>query len=165
MFTIFMRTIILYLIIIVGFRLMGKRQVGELEPSELVLSLLIADLASVPMQDLGLPLHSGIIPILTLLSLTMALSVLTMKNMRFRVLMCGKPSIIIRDGQIDQLEMRRNRLTVDELLEELRSHGYLNPADVMYAILETIVEIGINITAIDCCHRIARIDKHLQWPT
>lgn len=137
MFTIFMRTIILYLIIIVGFRLMGKRQVGELEPSELVLSLLIADLASVPMQDLGLPLHSGIIPILTLLSLTMALSVLTMKNMRFRVLMCGKPSIIIRDGQIDQLEMRRNRLTVDELLEELRSHGYLNPADVMYAILET----------------------------
>ena len=137
MFTVFMRTIILYLIIIIGFRLMGKRQVGELEPSELVLSLLIADLASVPMQDLGIPLHSGIIPILTLLSLTMLLSVLTMKSIRFRVLMCGKPSIIIRDGQIDQQEMRQNRLTVDELLEELRSHGYLNPAEVMYAILET----------------------------
>ena len=89
------------------------------------------------MQDLRIPLHSGLIPILTLLSLTMLLSVLTMKSIRFRALMCGKPSIIIRDGQIDQLEMRRNRLTVDELLEELRSHGYLNPSEVMYAILET----------------------------
>ncbi len=137
MFTIFMRTIILYILIIVGFRLMGKRQVGELEPSELVLSLLIADQASVPMQDLGIPLHSGIIPILTLLSLTMLLSVLTMKSIWFRTLMCGTPSIIIRDGQIDQREMRRNRLTVDELLEELRNHGYLDPSDVMYAILET----------------------------
>lgn len=137
MFTIFTRTLILYLLIIAGVRLMGKRQVGELEPSELVLSLLIADLASVPMQDLGIPLHSGIIPILTLLSLTMALSVLTMKSMRFRALLCGKPSIIIQNGQINQPEMRRNRLTVDELLEELRSHGFLSPGEVMYAILET----------------------------
>lgn len=137
MFTIFIRTIILYALIIVGFRLMGKRQVGELEPSELVLSLLIADLASVPMQDLGIPLHSGVIPILTLLSLTMTLSVLTMKSMRFRALLCGKPSIIIQNGQIDQLEMRRNRLTVDELLEELRGQGFLSPGEVMYAILET----------------------------
>lgn len=137
MFTVFMRTIILYILIIVGFRLMGKRQVGELEPSELVLSLLIADQASVPMQDLGIPLHSGIIPILTLLSLTMLLSVLTMKSIRFRTLMCGTPSIIIRDGQIDQKEMRRNRLTVDELLEELRNHGYFDPSEVMLAILET----------------------------
>ena len=80
----FLRTIILYLFIIVGIRLMGKRQVGELEPSELVLALLIADLAAVPMQDFGIPLLTGIIPILTLLCLTMALSVLTMKSVRFR---------------------------------------------------------------------------------
>ena len=79
----FLRTIILYLFIIVGIRLMGKRQVGELEPSELVLALLIADLAAVPMQDFGIPLLTGIIPILTLLCLTMALSVLTMKSVRF----------------------------------------------------------------------------------
>ena len=120
MFTGLIRTIILYLLIIAGIRLMGKRQVGELEPSELVLSLLIADLASVPMQDLGIPLHAGVVPILALLSLTMILSVLTMKSIRFRTLMCGRPSIVVRDGKVDQGEMRRNRLTVDELLEELR---------------------------------------------
>ena len=137
MFTALIRTLILYIIIIAGVRLMGKRQVVELEPSELVLSLLIADLASVPMQDLGTPLHSGVIPILALLSLTMILSVLTMKSVRFRALLCGRPSIIIRDGKPDQLEMRRNRLTVDELLEELRNQGYTDLTTVKYAILET----------------------------
>ena len=77
---------------------MGKRQVGELEPSELVLSLIIADLASVPMQDYGIPLLTGVVPIITLLSLTMILSVLTMKSVRFRALMCGRPSVIIQTG-------------------------------------------------------------------
>lgn len=137
MFTSLIRTVILYILIIAGVRLMGKRQVGELEPSELVLSLLIADLASVPMQDLGIPLHAGVVPILALLSLTMILSVLTMKNVKFRALLCGRPSVVIRNGQIDQLEMRRNRLTVDELLEELRNQGYTDPSQVKYAILET----------------------------
>ena len=99
----FLRTIILYLFIIVGIRLMGKRQVGELEPSELVLALLIADLAAVPMQDFGIPLLTGIIPILTLLCLTMALSVLTMKSVRFRAVLCGRPSIIVANGQISVL--------------------------------------------------------------
>ena len=80
MFTGFLRTIILYILITAGVRLMGKRQVGELEPSELVLSLIIADLASVPMQDYGIPLLTGVVPIITLLSLTMILSVLTMKT-------------------------------------------------------------------------------------
>ena len=128
MFTALIRTVILYILIIAGVRLMGKRQVGELEPSELVLSLLIADLASVPMQDLGIPLHAGVVPILALLSLTMILSVLTMKSIRFRTLMCGRPSIVVRDGKVDQGEMRRNRLTVDELLEELRGQGYTDLA-------------------------------------
>ena len=119
MFTALIRTVILDILIIAGVRLMGKRQVGELEPSELVLSLLIADLASVPMQDLGIPLHAGVVPILALLSLTMILSVLTMKSIRFRTLLCGRPSIVVRDGKVDPGEMRRNRLSVDELLEEL----------------------------------------------
>ena len=87
MFTGLLRTIILYILIIAGVRLMGKRQVGELEPSELVLSLIIADLASVPMQDYGIPLLTGVVPILTLLSVTMILSVLTMKSVRFRALL------------------------------------------------------------------------------
>ena len=110
----FLRTIILYLFIIVGIRLMGKRQVGELEPSELVLALLIADLAAVPMQDFGIPLLTGIIPILTLLCLTMALSVLTMKSVRFRAVLCGRPSIIVENGKLHQREMQKNRFTVDE---------------------------------------------------
>ena len=143
MFTGLIRTVLLYLLIISGIRLMGKRQVGELEPSELVLSLIIADLASVPMQDFGIPLLTGIIPILTLLSITMILSVLTTKSVRFRTLLCGRPSIIIRDGLVDQHEMARNRLTVDELLEELRCKGYTDPSVVKYAILETNGQLSV----------------------
>ena len=137
LFTGFIRTIILYVLIIAGIRLMGKRQVGELEPSELVLSLIIADLAAVPMQDYGIPLLTGVVPILTLLCLTMILSVLTMKSVTFRALLCGRPSVIIRNGIVDQQEMARNRLTVDELLEELRGKGYPDPSAVKYAVLET----------------------------
>ena len=137
MFTGLMRTLILYILIIAGVRLMGKRQVGELEPSELVLSLIIADLASVPMQDYGIPLLAGVVPILALLALTMMLSVLTMKSVRFRALLCGRPSVVVREGVPDQREMARNRLTVDELLEELRGQGYPDLSAVRYAILET----------------------------
>ena len=147
MFTALIRTVILYILIIAGVRLMGKRQVGELEPSELVLSLLIADLASVPMQDLGIPLHAGVVPILALLSLTMILSVLTMKSIRFRTLMCGRPSIVVRDGKVDQGEMRRNRLTVDELLEELRGQGVLDINTVKYAVLETSGHLSVLLRA------------------
>ena len=143
MFTGLVRTVILYILIIAGIRLMGKRQVGELEPSELVLSLIIADLASVPMQDFGIPLLAGVVPILALLAMTMILSVLTMRSVRFRALLCGRPSIIIREGKVDQREMARNRLTVDELLEELRGQGYTDPTGVKYAILETNGQLSV----------------------
>ena len=143
MFTGLIRTIILYLLIIIGVRLMGKRQVGELEPSELVMSLIIADLAAVPMQDYGIPLLTGIIPILALLSLTMMLSVLTMHSVTFRLLLCGRPSVIIRKGQLDIAEMRRNRLTVDELLEDLRGKGYTDPSQIYYAVLETNGQLSV----------------------
>ena len=133
----FLRTIILYMLIIIGIRIMGKRQVGELEPSELVLALLISDLAAVPMQDFGIPLAAGVIPIITLLCITMILSVLTMKSIRFRALMCGRPSIVIQNGKVRQSEMKRNRITVDELMEELRQQGTTDIATVKYAILET----------------------------
>ena len=137
MFTGLIRTIILYILIIAGVRLMGKRQVGELEPSELVLSLIIADLASVPMQDYGIPLLTGVVPILTLLAVTMILSVLTMKSVRFRALLCGRPSMVIQNGTLVQGEMAKTRLTVDELLEELRIKGYTDISQIKYAILET----------------------------
>ena len=139
----FIRTIILYLLIIVGIRLMGKRQVGELEPSELVLALIIADLAAVPMQDFGIPLLTGIIPIFTLLSVTMIISVLTMKSVRFRALLCGRPSIIVENGKVHQREMKKNRFTVDELMEELRMKGITDLSTVKYAILETNGQISV----------------------
>ena len=139
----FIRTIVLYLFIIVGIRLMGKRQVGELEPSELVLALIIADLAAVPMQDFGIPLLSGVIPILTLLSITMIISVLSMKSIKFRALICGRPSIIVENGKLHQREMRKNRFTVDELMEELRMKGVTDIATVKYAILETNGQISV----------------------
>ena len=143
MFTGLVRTIILYLFIIVGIRLMGKRQVGELEPSELVMSLIIADLAAVPMQDYGIPLLTGLIPIFALLALTMMLSVVTMRSIKMRTLLCGRPSIIIRAGELDIEEMQRNRLTVDELLEDLRGKGYTDPSQVWYAILETNGQLSV----------------------
>lgn len=139
----FTRTVLLYLLIIVGIRLMGKRQVGELEPSELVLALIIADLAAVPMQDFGIPLLSGIIPILTLLSITMIISMLSMKSVKFRALLCGRPSIIVENGKLHQREMRKNRFTVDELMEELRMKGVTDISTVKYAILETNGQISV----------------------
>ena len=139
----FLRTIILYAFIIIGIRLMGKRQVGELEPSELVLALLIADLAAVPMQDFGIPLLTGLIPILTLLCLTMALSVLTMRSVRFRAVLCGRPSVIVENGKLRQNEMKKNRFTLDELMEELRMQGITDLSTVKYAILETNGQLSV----------------------
>ena len=137
------RTVILYLLIVFGIRLLGKHQVGELEPAEFVLALIIADIASVPMQDYGIPLLMGVIPIITLLCLSMILSMLSMKSLRLRALLTGVPSILIRNGKLDQREMRRTRMTVDEILEELRLQGYTGLADVQYAILETNGQLSV----------------------
>ena len=143
MVTALFRTIILYFVIMIGLRLMGKRQIGELEPSELVLTMMVSDLAAVPMQDLGIPLINGVIPILTLLSLSMLLSLLSLKNLRFRRLVCGEPTVLIRDGRLDQQGMEKNRFTVDELMEELRAQGISDPATVKYAVLENSGQLSI----------------------
>ncbi|MEG1396345.1 MAG: DUF421 domain-containing protein [Oscillospiraceae bacterium] len=143
----FARTVILYLFIIIGIRLMGKRQVGELEPSELVMALLIADLAAVPMQDFGIPLLAGIIPILTLLCLSTVFSVLSMKSVRLRALLCGKPTIVVDNGKLKQGEMRKTRFTLDELSEELRLQGVTDLEKVRYAILETGGQLTVLLKA------------------
>ena len=143
MITAFARTVILYFLIVVGLRLMGKRQIGQLEPGELVLTMMISDLATVPMQDFGIPLFTGIIPILTLLSLSLLISQLSLHHLRFRALVCGRPSIIVENGAICQKEMRKNRFTVDELMEELRMKGITDLSTVKYAILETNGQISI----------------------
>ena len=137
MATAFIRTIVLYFLIMVGLRLLGKRQIGELEPIELVLTLLISDLAAVPMQDFGIPLLNGVIPIVTLLLLSMLLSWGSVRSIRLRRLICGSPTALILDGKVQQDAMRHNRFTLDELIEELRSQGVTDLTTVKYAVLET----------------------------
>ena len=143
MITAFIRSIILYLLIMVGLRLLGKRQIGELEPSELVLTMMLSDLAAVPMQDFGIPLTSGIIPILTLLSLSMLISQLSLHHLRLRSLICGESVVLIQNGVILQEAMRKNRYTLDELLEELRGQGYCSVEEVKYAVLENSGQLSI----------------------
>lgn len=147
MFVVLIRTVILYLLIIIGIRLLGKRQLGELEPTELTLALIIADLASVPMQDNGIPLLTGVIPIVVLLCLATILSVLSAKSIRFRTLLCGRPSIVVSDGMIMEHELRRNRLTVDELLEELRILGHTDISSIQFAVLESNGKVSVLLRA------------------
>ncbi|MDR0670918.1 MAG: DUF421 domain-containing protein [Oscillospiraceae bacterium] len=132
-----LRTVILYVVIIAALRLMGKRQIGELEPSELVVTLLMSELAAVPMQDLGSPLVFGLVPIATLLCLSLVVSGALIANLRFRALLCGKPSVLMKDGRILQRELRKNRLTIDELIEALRAKDITDLSTVQYAVLET----------------------------
>lgn len=143
MITAFARTVILYFLIMTGLRLMGKRQIGDLEPGELVLTMMISDLATVPMQDFGIPLLAGVIPILTLLALSMLLSQLSLSSLRFRRLACGAPSVLIREGVVQQEAMRKNRYTLDELLEELRGQGITDVEEVKYAVLENSGQLSV----------------------
>ena len=143
MFVVLIRTVVLYLFIIAGIRLLGKHQIGQLEPSELVLTLIIADLASVPMQDNGIPLLSGLIPIVVLLSLSTVISVLCGKSIRFRALLCGRPSIVVENGQVMEAELKKNRLTLDELMEELRIQGYADFRSIKFARLETNGQLSV----------------------
>lgn len=140
---VFTRVIILYILIVVSMRVMGKRQLGELEPNELVMAMIISDLASVPMQDMGIPLLSGILPIVTLVALNLLISMISVKNIRFRTLVNGASSIVIRNGEIVQYEMRKNRFTVDELFEELRLKGYTDLSKIKYGILESNGQMSV----------------------
>ena len=130
MVTAFVRTILLYFIIMLGLRLMGKRQIGELEPTELVLTMLISDLAAVPMQDFGIPLLNGVVPILALIALSTLFSCISLRNVRFRSLVCGEPALVIKDGQIRQEVMHHNRLTLDELMRDDPAESYQQEQDV-----------------------------------
>ncbi len=137
MFLSYIRTAVLYLILIAVVRLMGKRQVGQMEPMEFVVTMLVANLAAVPMQDGGIPLYSGLIPILTVLGVELVLSWLSMGSIKLRKLLCGKPVILIENGKILQKDLRRNGITLDELTSLLRHNRVLDPRTVQYAILET----------------------------
>ncbi len=133
----YIRTIILYLVLIVAIRLMGKRQIGQMEPAEFVVTMLVANLASIPMQDGGIPLFSGLLPILTVLGLELVLSTLALRSIRLRKILCGKPVILIENGNLLQENLKKTRITLDELTGHLREKDVLDIKTVQYAILET----------------------------
>jgi uncharacterized membrane protein YcaP (DUF421 family) len=140
---IFIRTLIVYLALLVFLRLLGKRQLGEMELSEFIVASLIADLAANPLQDIGMPLLNGLIPIVTLFCCELAISTLTMRSVRLRAFLFGKPSLLIDHGRILQKEMSRNRFTLDELLQELRALGVRDIASIEYAFLETNGKLSV----------------------
>lgn len=140
---IFIRTVILYFAILVSMRLMGKRQLGELEISEFIVAALIADLAATPLQDIGIPLLNGLLPIAILFCLEVIIAGLNMKSIRLRKFTYGKPEIIIRNGEIDRQSMLRNRFTLDELMQELRAQGQPDTSQIAYGVLETNGQLSL----------------------
>ncbi len=140
---VFIRTLILYAIVLIAIRLMGKREVGQLQPFELVVTIMIADLASVPMQNIGIPLIQGIIPILALLVGQIIISSLNLKSVVARRLISGKPTVLISNGKIIKDRLKSQKYTIDGLLEELRVAGYYDINDVQYAILEVSGEVSV----------------------
>ena len=139
----FIRSIILYIIVLVVMRLMGKREIGQLQPFELAISIMIADLASIPMSDSGIPITNGIIPILGLLVMHLIISIINMKSIKGRGIICGKASILIYRGRIDEKVLKKERFTINELEERLRGNNIVNIGDVEYAILETNGQVTV----------------------
>ena len=143
MITSIVRTAILYIFITLGIRLMGKRQIGDMQPNELVITLLISEIAAIPLQDSTQPLLFGIIAIFVLIILEIAVSVLSMKNIFIRKLLNGKSIVIIKDGVIDQQAMTDVRMTVVDLVELLRGQNVFDISTVAFAVLEVNGELSV----------------------
>ena len=133
----YLRTAFLYLVLILSVRMMGKRQIGQMEASEFVVTMLVANLASIPMQDAAIPLYSGLLPILVVLGMELTLSGLILRSVLIRRFFCGKPVILIDNGKILLENLRRTRVTLDELTGHLRSKDVLDVQTVQFAVLET----------------------------
>ena len=139
----FLRAIFLYIIVLIVMRLMGKREIGQLQPFELAISIMIADLASIPMTETGVPISNGIVPILGLLVMHLTISLINLKSVRMREIICGKPRILIYRGRIDEQALKKERFTINELEERLRASNIVNIGDVEYAILETSGQVTV----------------------
>ncbi len=143
MLVVFVRALVLYIIVVIVMRIMGKRQIGQLQPFELAIAIMISELAAVPMQDTGIPLINGIIPILTLLIAQLLMSFLSIKSIRARAFICGLPTILIEKGHICESALRKELYTLNDLLEQLRINNFSNISSVEYAILETNGQLSI----------------------
>lgn len=163
------RTAIIYIFIIAALRITGKRQLGELQSIELVVTLLISDLAVIPMQDCSIPLLNGLVPIVVLISLELILSSLMLKSNGFSRLISGNPVVVIRDGKLCQSALKGLRLGVDDLLENLRQQGVFDINQVEHAIVETNGKISIyqkpseNITSNDAFFPLVVDGKMVDW--
>lgn len=143
MILIFVRTIIIYILVLFVMRFMGKREIGQMQPFELVIAMMIADLAATPMSDVGTPILYGIIPILSLLMMHIIISVINLKSIKMREIICGKPRILIYRGKIDEDALIKENFTINELQERLRVNNINNLGDVEFAILETSGQISV----------------------
>lgn len=143
MYIVFIRTALLYFLVILVIRLMGKRQIGELQPYELVITIMISDLAALPMQDSRFPLILGIIPIVTLLIINVIITEIQQKSVHFRKFIDGNPCVLISDGKLNLSIVKKQRLTVDDILEEIREGGFLDISEIQYAILENNGKVSI----------------------
>lgn len=141
MAVVLIRACILYVIITFSLRLMGKRQLGELQPSELVVTILISNIAAIPVEDSSVPMLMGVVPILTLVSLDVIVSAIMLKFPKFRKLIIGSPRVIMSEGVIMQKEMKRLRYTVDDLVEAMREEQIFDINEIYYAIVETTGKI------------------------
>ena len=139
----FFRAIVLYIIVLAVMRLMGKREIGQLQPFELAITIMIADLAATPMAESGVPITNGIMPILGLLVMHLIISMINIKSTKARQIICGKPSLLIFRGKIDQNVLKKERFTINELEERLRDNNIFNIGDVEYAILETSGQVTV----------------------
>lgn len=139
----FFRSILIYIFVLVVMRLMGKREIGQLQPFELAIAIMIADLASIPMTDPWIPISNGIISILGLLVMHLIISIINMKSIKAREVICGKPTILVYRGKIDEKALKKERFTINELEERLRGNNIINLGDVEYAILETSGQVTV----------------------
>lgn len=143
MLTIVIRSILIYLIVLIIFRLMGKRQLGQMQPFELVLTLIIADLATIPMAEVSVPVLHGILPLLTLVVLHFLLALISRNSLKFSKIISGKPVIIINPKGIDYKALKKLNLSNDDLFAALRECGYFNISQVQYAIMETNGKVSV----------------------
>ena len=143
MLTIIIRSIIIYLIVLLVFRLMGKRQLGQMQPFELVLTLIIADLATIPMAEVSVPVLHGIVPLLTLVILHFLITIITRSSQFISKLISGKPVIVINPKGIDYEAMKKLSLSTDDIFAALRECGYFNISQVQYAIMETNGKVSV----------------------
>lgn len=157
-----LRTILLYIIIIIAVRMMGKRQISELQTSELVITLLMSNIASIPMQDTDQSMLSGVVPILVLMACEVLLSFLMLKRAGIRRLICGKPVIVIDNGKIDQKAMKKLRLSTEDLTEQLRQKDVFDISEAAYAILETNGNLSVLKKQDNSSGQTGKSDKELS---